>query len=88
MKRNRVLTRQEKNADKIRQRSVDDLENLFKDVMLVLSSNDAASDKVSQPQRVLRREIGDAVSILEPLLPKVVMLVICHSTLALQNAKC
>jgi hypothetical protein len=81
----RVLTGKEKDSDEVGKRAVHDLEDLFKDVMLVLGAHDTASDEVGQPQRVLRRELLDTESITEPLLPQVVMLVVSHTALALQT---
>lgn len=53
--------------------------------MLVLSAHRASSYKIGQPERVQRGKLLNSVGIFKPLLPKVVMLFVCHSALALKK---
>ena len=55
--------------------------------MLVFGAHRPSCYKIGEPKRVQRGKILNSVGIFKPLLPQVIMLVVCHSTLALNNTR-
>lgn len=75
-----ITTCKEKNANNVRHRCINNLQNTFKGKPLLIVFDYTASNKIAQPKSVHSGEIFNLISFSEPLFPIIVMFLILHSS--------
>ena len=79
-----LLTCKEEHANNVREGRVHGLQDLLEGKFLLLVGDGASANEVGQPQGVECRKLVDVESLLEPVFPVIVVLVVVHTSHALQ----